>query len=137
MNFISQNLRYICVMCVAIVIGVAATNAFGQDVYKVKNKDYQSKERSFCDSNNWSNGDRASFRDLREMTMPATGSLTVDSGQNGGITVIGSDRNDIVVNSSCRAVSPEMDTLRGIARAYSLTFGDGRSASQPPRDQPT
>jgi len=86
-------------MCIAIVIGVAAADAFGQDVYKVKNKDYASKENSFCSNENWSNGDRVSFRDLRETTMPATGSLTVDSGQNGGISVIGSDRNDIVVRA--------------------------------------
>jgi len=100
MNFISRNLRYIAVLCIAIVIGVAAASAFGQDAaYKYKNKDHQSKERSFCSNDSWSNGDRVSFRDLREMTIPATGSLTVDSGQNGGISVIGSDRSDIVVRA--------------------------------------
>jgi hypothetical protein len=100
MNFISLNLKYIAVMCVAIVIGVAAASAFGQDAaYKDKNNDHQSKERSFCSNESWSNSDRVSFLDLREMTIPATDSLTVDGGPNGGIGVIGSDRNDIVVRA--------------------------------------
>jgi DUF4097 and DUF4098 domain-containing protein YvlB len=84
-------------MAVAMLIGVAAVNAFGQET-ATKDK-LRQKERSFCTGDNWSNDDRVSFRDLREMTIPATGSLTVDAGRNGGIHVIGSDRNDTVVRA--------------------------------------
>lgn len=96
MNIISRELKYVAVMAVALLIGVAAANALGQE--SATKDTIKDKERSFCTGNHWSS-DNVSFRDLREMTMPATGSLTVDAGRNGGIHVIGSDRNDIVVRA--------------------------------------
>src|SRR5260370_9580623 len=43
------------------------------------------KYREFCSNNNWSSDDHVSFNEVREMTLPATGSLSVDGGQNGGV----------------------------------------------------
>lgn len=99
MNFFSRNIRYIGVMVVAIVIGVAAVDAAAQDSSDKNKSDRNSKERGFCNNNDSWSSDHASFRDLREMTMPATANLTVNAGQNGGIGVIGSDRSDIVVRA--------------------------------------
>src|SRR4051812_48783222 len=92
-----KNIKYFAVMAVALLIGIAAANAIGQDT-SIRDK-VKDKERSFCTGENWTDNDRVSFRDLREMTLPATSSLTVDAGRNGGIQVIGSERSEIVVRA--------------------------------------
>lgn len=80
---------------------VAVSMLFGQDKAhdKAAKSEYNAKHKEFCSSNNYSNGDHVSFRDLREMTLPSTGSLTVDAGRNGGIVVRGSDRSDVLVRA--------------------------------------
>lgn len=60
------------------------------------------KNREFC-SNNWSNGDRASAHDLREVSIPASSLLNVDGRQNGGVSVIGENRADVLVRSCVQA----------------------------------
>ncbi len=70
----------------------------------------------FCNNNNYSNGDKASFKETREMTLPAGNVLTVDGKQNGGIRVIGSNRNDILV--------------RACIQALGATDAEARSAAQ-------
>lgn len=57
----------------------------------------------FCDSNSNSNwGDKASAKDLREFTLPATGSIEADGGKNGGISVRGENRSDVLVRACVR-----------------------------------
>jgi hypothetical protein len=53
----------------------------------------------FCDNNNYSNGDKVSFRDLREIKLPNLSLLEVDGKKNGGISVKGENRTDILVRA--------------------------------------
>lgn len=76
------------------ILGGVDASAQEKDKEKYKNKTYNSE---FC-SNNWSNGDKVSARDLREITLGG-GSLTVDGKKNGGIHVIGENRSDILVRA--------------------------------------
>ena len=80
---------------------ILSTAASAQNKADIKENKAELKEkvRGFCSNDNYSNGDRVSFRDMREMTIPATGSLAVDGGQNGGVRVIGSNRNDVLVRA--------------------------------------
>ncbi len=97
MKSINRNLPYLAIALLALVVGTAAVSAFGQDDTKAKIKAERSehKERSFCSSNNnWSNDDRVSTSELREMTVVSTGSLNVDGRQNGGVSVKGEDRSN-------------------------------------------
>ena len=56
----------------------------------------------FCDNySSW--GDKASAKDLREVTIPASGSIEVDGGKNGGISVRGENRSDILVRACVQA----------------------------------
>ena len=73
----------------------------GQEKVKEKDKSYskQYKERTFCSGDNWSNGDKVSFREAREATIPASGSINVDSGRNGGVSVKGENRSDVLVRA--------------------------------------
>ena len=55
-----------------------------------------------CRRGRWG-GDDERACDVREVTFPARGRLTVDGGQNGGITVLGWDRDEIRVVSRLQA----------------------------------
>lgn len=56
----------------------------------------------FCDNySSW--GDKASARDLREFNLPATSSIEVDGGKNGGISVRGENRSDVLVRACVQA----------------------------------
>ena len=91
-----------------------AENA-GKEAYKTKN-------REFCSSDNWSNnGDRVSFRDLREMTIPASGSLSVDGGRNGGIRVKGSERSDVVVRACIQTWGVNDEAAKAAASAIKIS----------------
>ena len=61
---------------------------------KVHKAEYKEKQREFC-SNNWSNGDKFSASDLREMTVPNASTLDISSGRNGGIKVKGENRENV------------------------------------------
>jgi hypothetical protein len=56
----------------------------------------------FCDNySSW--GDKESAKDLREVTIAATGSIEVDGGKNGGISVRGENRSDVLVRACVQA----------------------------------
>jgi hypothetical protein len=87
-------------LAVAVAI-VSVSMLFGQEKAqdKAAKAEYKAKYKEFCSSNNYSGDGHVSFRDLREMTLPATGSLTVDAGRNGGIAIRGADRSDVLVRA--------------------------------------
>ena len=79
--------------------GIAAAGALGQDKIKDKMSRIDSKGRDFCSNNNWSSDNKVSIAQVREATVAAGGTLTVDGRQNGGISVKGSDRSDILIRA--------------------------------------
>ncbi|HEY0462163.1 MAG TPA: DUF4097 family beta strand repeat-containing protein [Pyrinomonadaceae bacterium] len=81
-------------LLVAFVLSGVDTNAQEKIKEKTKEKSYS---RDFC-SNDWSNGDKISSRDLRETTVSGS-SLTVDGKRNGGISVKGENRADILIRA--------------------------------------
>ena len=98
----------------------------GKQAFKVKNHE-------FCSGENWSNGngDRVSFRDLREMTIPATGSLSVDGGRNGGIRVKGSERSDIVVRACIQTWGVSDEAAKAAAAGIRISTGGTIKAEAP------
>ncbi|MCB1025629.1 MAG: hypothetical protein KDB79_14630 [Acidobacteria bacterium] len=83
-----KNFRYAFLFTILLVFAGAA---LAQD------------KSGFCKSENWSNGDNVSANDLREVTIPQTSLLTVDGRQNGGISVKGENRSDILIRACVRA----------------------------------
>src|SRR5690349_19537610 len=68
----------------------------------------------WCAEQNWGN-DRQGFCEVREYTVPASGSaLTVDASPNGGIWVEGSSRGDIVVQARVVATAATQEEARAI-----------------------
>ncbi|MEO8574660.1 MAG: DUF4097 family beta strand repeat-containing protein [Pyrinomonadaceae bacterium] len=104
----------------AAVLFISTTILFGQEKDKSAYK-AEIKNKEFCSSESWSNGDRVSFKEVREMTLPATGSLSVDGGKNGGIRVIGTDRSDILVRACVQAWGANAEAARGAASAIRIS----------------
>jgi len=83
-------------------------------------------------SDNWSNnGDRVSFRDLREMTIPASGSLSVDGGRNGGIRVKGSERSDVVVRACIQTWGVNDEAAKAAAAGIKISTAGTIKADSP------
>src|SRR5213592_2722774 len=122
MNFMDRYLPYIALATVAFLVGLAVSPAHGQD--KVREKLKQKESRSFC-SDNWSGDeDHVSFRDLREMTVAAGGTITVDGRQNGGISVRGEDRSDVLVRACIQAWSKTEESAKAsVASIRIVTSG--------------
>lgn len=88
-----MNLRRYFYLLLLFIIVIPAMRAQAQE----------KKNWEFCQNNNWSWGDRKSVNELREMTVAKTNLLTVDGQRNGGISVKGENRSDILVRACVQA----------------------------------
>src|SRR5215208_3482151 len=69
-----------------------------------------------CDRQNQSrNGRNVSYCEMKEQSLPATGRITVDGGTNGGVSVKGWLRNEVLVRSQIQANAPTLEEARGMA----------------------
>lgn len=109
MSFISNNLPRIAAAMFTLILGLTASTAFSQENSKTKEK-----QRQFCSENNWSDGDRVSARDLRETTIASTGRIDVDSGRNGGVSVKGEDRSDVLVRACVQAWGTSQEAAKAV-----------------------
>jgi DUF4097 and DUF4098 domain-containing protein YvlB len=83
-----------------VVIGQDKEHKLDKDKVKAYK---EHKERTFCGGDSWNNGEKVSAKDLRESTVAATGGLTVDGGRNGGVSVKGENRSDVLVRACVQA----------------------------------
>ena len=113
----------------AFVLVLSTTILFGQEKLEKLEKVEklarmgEKMNKGFCEGDNWSNGDKVSVRDLREMTIPASGSLAVDGGKNGGIKVKGSERSDILVRACVQAWGTSEEAARALASSVKISTG--------------
>jgi len=140
MKYISRNLKYIATACVAMAIGVTAANVFGQETNikeraKAEKAEYKAKDKGFCSNNSWSGDNKVSFSDLREMTIPSTGSITVDGGQNGGIGVKGEDRGDISIRACVQTWGKTEEEAKAAAANVKIGTGSTIKAEGPDGDK--
>lgn len=114
MRSIFRNLPGIAIAVVAFAVGFGVVTAAAQDTEKdkMKTKLKSMKERTFCSDNNWSHNNRESVSELRETTIPAGGTITVDGRQNGGISVKGEDRSDVLVRACVQAWGENADAAK-------------------------
>ncbi|HEY2848197.1 MAG TPA: hypothetical protein VGI80_10295 [Pyrinomonadaceae bacterium] len=131
MKFINGNAKYIAVALVTLLVGIAAASAIGQDKVKDKMSKIDTKGRDFCSNNNWSSDDKVSASQLREMTVAAGGTLTVDGRQNGGISVKGSDRSDILVRACVQAWGTNDEAAKALGERVTINTGGTIRAEGP------
>jgi len=121
----------------AFVLVLSTTILFGQEklekLQKLEKLDKSEAKmnKGFCEGDNWSNGDKVSVRDLREMTIPASGSLAVDAGRNGGIKVKGSERSDILVRACVQAWGTSEEAARSLLSGVKISTGSLIKADAP------
>jgi hypothetical protein len=117
--FSSNKIRFCFYGLLLFVFILGGVDVDGQekekDKEKFKNKTYS---REFC-SNDWSNGDKVSGRDLREMTVPG-GSLTVDGKRNGGISVKGENRSDILIRACVQTWGNTAEEAQALAKSIRI-----------------
>lgn len=77
---------------------------------------------------------RPAHCEVRETTLPAGGSLQVDATPNGGVSVHGWDRNEVLVQARLRAQAPGEAEAREIASRVEVRAGGGRVSASGPED---
>lgn len=106
-----MKLRYCFYLLLLFVLFVPAINANAQN-----------KENNFCQNNNsW--GKKSYFNDLREIKVAKTNLLTVDGRKNGGISVKGEDRSDILVRACVQTQGDSDSEARSIAQNIKIQTG--------------
>ncbi|HLY19148.1 MAG TPA: DUF4097 family beta strand repeat-containing protein [Bryobacteraceae bacterium] len=70
--------------------------------------------------------DRGHYCEMREVSIPAGGQLDVDGGTNGGISIKGANRNDILVRSKVEAYQDDEGESRQLAAAVRVEASTGR-----------
>ena len=82
-------------------------------------------------NSNWSDDDSRQHCEVRDSTLPG-GALTVDAGQNGGISVEAWDRNDIRVRAIVRTNARSDERSRQLASGVQIQSGGGRVSATGP-----
>jgi hypothetical protein len=77
------------------------------------------KNKEFCSQNNW-NGDKVSYNELRELNLPASGKIDVDGARNGGISVKGENRSDVLVRACVQAWGSTDEAARSLASSIRI-----------------
>jgi putative adhesin len=88
----------------------------------------------WCGDQHWGD-DRRGFCEVREYSVPASGSMvTVDGAPNGGIAVEGSSRGDILVRARVVATADTEDEAKSIASRVQVVATAVRIDSDGPRN---
>lgn len=132
MRAIYRNLPGFTIAVIAFALGIGVVSASAQDIIsdKMKAKLKSMKEHTFCGDKNWSYNNRESVKELREVTIPASGTITVDGRKNGGISIKGDDRSDILVRACVQAWDESAEAAKNKLAAIKLNTsgtiqGDG------------
>ena len=88
---------------VLLALAVAATAAA-----QPRDSGIQCEERQY-----WRNRN-AHVCEIRELTLPSTGALSVDGGRNGGVRIRGADRDDVLVRAMVQAWDDDEEDARAI-----------------------
>lgn len=76
--------------------------------------------------------DRAQHCEIREQTVPYTGTLTVDGRTNGGVSIKGWNRGDVLVRMKISANARDEAAARAIVGQVRVNLGAGRIAADGP-----
>jgi hypothetical protein len=95
----------------------------------------KSEKRNFCSENHWSWNNRESVNELRETTISAVNQLNVDGKDNGGISVKGENRNDILIRSCVQSWGKTIEAATISMKAIRVLTGSNVYAENPNDDK--
>ena len=84
-----------------------------------------------CDDD-WSDGDRERWCEIRVQTLPATSSVDIDAGANGGISVEGWDRNEIELRARVWAYASSESRAEAMVEDIRIDVRNGRIRADGP-----
>lgn len=83
----------------------------------------------------WMNDRLQNHCEIREQTVPAGGTIDVDAGRNGGVSVKGWDRNEVLVRSRVQTAAPTLDEAQALAKEIRIETGGLKIHSQGPAER--
>lgn len=126
------------ILLILATIGLASGIAAAQEKdWKEEAKDSKQEAKNAKESrgmdcrDSWNNDRLVNHCEIREQTVPAGGALTVDAGRNGGISVKGADRSDVLVRSRIQTAAPTEDEAVGLAKQVTIQTGSRIFAQGP------
>lgn len=100
-----KSLRHLSFALVLLALATAAVVA--QDKDKSDKSKFDKKSESSLECREYRDNDRLfGHCEIKEQTLPAGGAITVDGKQNGGISIKGWDRNEILVRAKIETRAP-------------------------------
>jgi DUF4097 and DUF4098 domain-containing protein YvlB len=92
------------------------------------------ERRLNCDNqDNWRNGTQVRHCEIREQTMPAGSRINVDGGMNGGVSVKGWLRNDVLVRSQINTGAPSEGEARAMVGQINISTTGGQIRADGPQ----
>jgi hypothetical protein len=107
----------------AAVLSLMTVAAFAQED--------KSKGSMSC-RDNWHNDRLIGHCEIREQTVPAGGTLTVDARKNGGISIKGWDRNEVLVRSKVQSAAPTKSEAEQLGSQIRIETAGGKIYAQGP-----
>lgn len=102
-----------------------------EKAHKAEKSEAKYNRKEFCSSENWSNGEKVSQKELRELTVAAAGSLGVDGGRNGGVSVKGENRSDVLVKACVQAWGSSEAEAKSLLSGVRIDTGSNIKADGP------
>lgn len=81
---------------------------------------FADQEKSMACRDNWHSDRLSNHCEIKEQTLPAAGSISVDGRQNGGVSVKGWDRNEILVRAKIQTSAPSQAEADALARQITI-----------------
>jgi DUF4097 and DUF4098 domain-containing protein YvlB len=87
-----------------------------------------------CQRDHWGRSDRAHVCEIRvqRLPLPHPTTLTVDGGENGGVTITGWDGDSVVMHALVRATGDSPDEAHDLASRVTVSFSNGRIRADGP-----
>jgi len=90
------------------------------------------QEKSLSCDDNWSNGDRVGHCVIKEQAIGATGAVAVDGKKNGGVSVKGWDRREVLVRAKIQSWAKTKAEAEAIAGQISVETGGANIHAEGP-----
>src|SRR3977135_1235559 len=93
----------------------------------------QKKTEGPMDCRDWGGNDRLQNHcEIKEQTVPAGGTITVDAGQNGGVAVKAWDRNEVLVRTRIQTAAPTQSEAETLAKEVRIETAGLRIRAEGP-----
>ncbi|HEX8920118.1 MAG TPA: hypothetical protein VF766_01490 [Pyrinomonadaceae bacterium] len=120
---IRKILAHTALACMALCL--AASVAFAQ-------KDNSRGSLACRDQDNYDNDSRARHCEVKEQTIAATGTINVDGSQNGGISIKGWERNEVLVRYRIQTQAATQAEADNLASQVRVTTAGGQIRAEGP-----